>query len=35
LALRLAFTQSNMGQRRIGEHAIWDQSVARAAISSV
>ena len=34
MALRLAFTQPDMGERRIGKHAIWDQPVARAATSS-
>jgi hypothetical protein len=34
LALGNAFTQSNMGERGISKHAIWDQPIARAAISS-
>src|SRR5215468_6908137 len=34
LAFRIAFTQSNMRERRISKHAVWDQPVVRAAISS-
>ena len=32
LAFRFAFAQPDAGERRISEHAIWNQAVARAAI---
>src|SRR5215468_487839 len=34
LALRFAFGQSHTGKRRVGEHAVWNQAIARAALSS-
>ena len=34
LAFRFAFAQPDAGERRISEHAIWNQAVARAAISA-
>ena len=33
-AFRLAFAQPYMGKRGVSEHAIWNQPIARAAISS-
>ncbi len=33
-AFRFAFAQPDMGKRGVSEHAIWNQPIARAAISS-
>ena len=33
-AFGFAFAQPYMGKRRVSEHAIWNQPIARAAISS-
>jgi hypothetical protein len=34
LAFRFAFTQPDMGERGVSEHAIWNQPITRASVSS-
>jgi hypothetical protein len=34
VAPRLAFAHSNVGERKIGEHVVCDEPIARAALSS-
>ena len=34
MALRFAFAQSHVGEGRIGEHTVWHQPIARAAVRS-
>src|SRR5260370_34734136 len=34
LAFRLTFAQPHMGERRVGEHAIWNLPITRAAVPS-